>query len=402
MDDISESLSQKIDELIEQTTQKVVLSPATLTVLEDAAQAVAAAVLATERSYGKDVTASVMHAAMALHQVKKLKAMKSAFDDHTLAQLVGMAVESNISDDGDNTYVFSKLVHGDLDVPAKVSEAARDYEAAAQKILEGTFEIARAEDAMDADAPYLMWMTQEGHGVGIHDGDLDGILDVEVLEKLLDTDSTLKAAHAKLSDALTDASFEVLSDAYEEIVGNANDTYNEAAESATDSEKERDPSDYFPDGPGDSFSYQWNDVEQFVQKNIGDTYLGDLAEVAGKAQANGVSGDEIEKAMYDVGDYKFVPGIRAAKNCVVSSGSIGDVEMFINASAEVNNPYGKDITLKDVGEMLGSRLGKDISVKADFDANEAASGEIKTISNIDGYVGFFVDPKKLAAKLGVK
>ncbi len=331
-----------------------------------------------------------------------ISASQGAFDYDTLQQLVSMAIESNISDDGDNVYVFSNLVHGDLDVSAKVQEAARDYETAAEKLLEGTFEIARAEEAMAADAPYLMWMTQEGHGVGIHDGDLEGILDVEVLRKLLDTDSTIKAAHQSLADAIMESSFELLSDAYEEIVGNANDVYNTAVEAAVDAEKERDPSDYFPDGPGDSFAYQWNDVEQFVEKNLNSQYLEDVAEVCSKALAAGTSGDEIEKAMYDVGDYKFIPGIRAMKNVVVSTGSIGDVELFLNASEGVNNPFGKDITLKDVGEMMGTRLGSDISVKADFDAKEAASGEIKVISNIEGYVALIVDPKKLAAKLGVK
>jgi hypothetical protein len=402
MNDISESLSQKIDELIEQTTQKVELPPHTLTVLEDAAQAVAAVVKATKESFGADITAAVVKEARAKVLAKKLQAMKGAFDDNTLQQLVGMAIESNISDDGDNSYVFSKLVHGDLEVPAKVTEAARDYEAAAQKLLEGNFEIARAEDAMAADAPYLMWMTQEGHGVGIHDDDLEGIVDVDVLRKLLDSDSTIKAAHQSLADAIMESSFEILSDAYEEIVGNANDVYNDEIQLATETEKERDPSDYFPDGPGDSFVYQWNDVEQFAQKNLNDTYLGDLAEVCQQALDAGISSDEIEKAMFDVGEYRFVSGIRAMKNCIVSSGNIGDVEVFIGTDYSVDNPYGKDITLKDVGEMMQSRLSQDVNVKADFDADEASHGEIKVVTNINGYVGLFVDPKKLAAKLGVK
>ena len=402
MDDISESLSQKIDELIEQTTQKVVLPPQVVTKLEDAAVAVAAAVNATERTYGKDITAAVMKKATARHRAKKLLASGGAFDDNTLSQLVGMAIESNISDDGDNVHVFSKLVHGDLDVPAKVTAAARDYETAAEKLLEGNFEIARAEDAMDANAPYLMWMTQEGHGVGVNDGDLDAILDVDVLRKLLDTDSTIKSAHEKLADAITESSFELLSEAYEEIIGNANDVYDEAHEGAVDNEKEREPSDYFPDGPGDSFAYQWNDVERFVEKNIGDTYLGDIAEVAGKAMADGISGEEVEKTMFDLCEYKFIPGFRAMRNCVVSSGQLGDVDVSIQTDdLSVDNPFGKDLTLKDIGEMVKTRLGSEVNVKLNFDADEASQGNISSTANIDGYVGVFVDPKKLAAKLGV-
>ena len=404
MNDISESLSQKIDDLIEKTTQKVELPPHTLTVLEEAAQAVAAAVRATEKAYGKDVTASVMKKAQAKARLKKLKAASGSFDDKTLSRLVGMAIESSISDDGDLRYTFSKLVRGDLDVPSKVEKAARDYETAAEEALTRLAGEDAASEAMDSHAPYYMWMTQEGHGVGIHDGKLDDIdgLDLDALDKILDTNSTLKAAHEKLNGAIENASFEILSDAFEELVRNADDAYNTALEAAEEAEKERDPSDYFPDGIGDAFAYQHNDVERFVEKNLDDRYDGDLAEVAQKALDAGISGDEIEKAMYDVGEYEFIQGYARQKNTIASSGQIGDVDLMIDADLDVDNDFGDDLTLKDVGEMMSTRLASDVSTKTDFDAKEAAQGEIKVISNIDGYVAFIVNPKNLAAKLGVK
>ena len=75
---------------------------------------------------------------------------------------------------------------------------------------------------------------------------------------------------------------------------------------------------------------------------------------------------------------------------------------MIDADLDVDNDFGDDLTLKDVGEMMSTRLASDVSTKTDFDAKEAAQGEIKVISNIDGYVAFIVNPKNLAAKLGVK
>lgn len=400
MDNVFDQLSKKIDDLIEKTTQEVVLPEKALSSLEEASEAIAAC--AQRVDVGQDITAMVMKA---VRSKRKVMAAARGFDDKTLSQLVGMAVESMVSDDRVAVDALKSLVRGDFDPPSEVERAARDYEDAAQKLLIDIAGEDGAREAIDADAAYYMFMTQEGHGVGIHDGNLDGIpgLDLDVLDKALDTNDAIEAAHRNLQTAIYDSAFDLVSEAIHDVVDNANFAFEAAVEAAEEVEQERDPSDYFPDGPGDYFVHQWNNVKNFVRKSSTDHYLEDVAAVCQKALDMGISGEEIEKAMYDVGEYEFVPSHWATKNAVVSSGQIGDVDLTIDATrVEVKNAYGNDLTLQEVAKLLDTKIGRDVDVQLAFDKEEALAGDIAVTGYINGYVAFIVDPDKLAAELGVK
>jgi hypothetical protein len=356
-------------------------------------------------SFGAHLRSSVSmtkktKAAVDLSAAHALIASGGEIGDNTLGQLVGMAAESML--DGEARYLLSSVARGATDAPREVEKAARDYESAAEDVLTEIAGGAAAQEAMSNDAPYLMFMTQEGHGVGIHDGELDNIegLDLKVLSKKLDNHTALGSAYARLRNTIEESAWEEINEAMTELVEAANDAVSEEFDDRE--EQETDPNGSTAGEVagflGDQITYTYNDLKRFSEDETRDRYNGDLAEAVAAAFEAGHDERDIFKAIQDVGEVEWVRGIGATRGFSLSGGGSDEVELQVSAKdTEVSNPWGDDTNVAQIVKVLGE-MG-DIDVKFNY---EIKGDDITDHRSLDGYWNFDVDPRALRRKLRIK
>jgi len=320
------------------------------------------------------------------------------FGDNTLEQLVGMAVESML--EGEAQYLLSDLISGGS-LSSAVKSAASAYEAAAEALLTEIGGDEAAEEVMNNEGPFLMFMTQEGHGVGIHDGDLDNVegIDVDVLDKQLDKHPGITKAYMTLKTAIEENAWELVSEAMEDLVDEANSAVAEKLDEYEEHEID-------PDGStagevagflGDQITYTHTSLKDFSEDNR-DSNNDDLAEAVADAFAAGHDERDIFEAIQDVGEIEYIDSIRATRGFSLSNA--GEVELMVRAGEiEVNNPYGRGktnvATIVEVLEELSD-------VDAKFDYEMGSDGDITESRELDGYWNWDVDPAKLRRKLRLK
>lgn len=322
------------------------------------------------------------------------------FGENTLEQLVAMSAESMFSE-GVAKDILSPLFRA-VDVSQAVKRAAADYEDVAEKVLsEVSVSDEVVDEAMSNDAPYLMFMTQEGHGVGINDGDLDiEGLDLSALRDKLYNHTHLGSAYVTLRNAIEENAFEAGEEIIEELIDHANDAISEALDEREEYEKD-------PDGPsadslfeflGDQITYTYNSLEDFAEKEVTDRINGDLAEAVADAFAAGHDERDIFKAIQDVGEVEWVDGYRRERGFSLAVSS-DEVELEVDADGLVLPRVGD---IKDVTAGEAMQLAKQFDMEEGLDFEVDKRGLVTDSRDLNGYFNFDVDPSKLRKKLRLK
>lgn len=330
--------------------------------------------------------------------LSKLIASGGEIGNSTLEQLVGMAVETMFSDEYGSD-ILNNLIRGsDIELSSEVTRAAGEYQAAAEEVLTELAGPDAASQALQNDAPFLMFMTQEGHGVGINDGDLDNIdgLDLKALRGALDKHTRLGSAYVQLRTAVEENAYESVEEAADALASMSNDLVREAVDEYMENYK--DPDGYMAgevaQGLGDAITHSHNSLEDFASSNR-ERENEDLAEAIADAFAAGKDERDIQEAIDEVGEMEFVDGIRARRG--FSLGETGEIEIEIDTERlNLDNPYGRDVSVAAFAEFLDGF--DDLNVKLDF---ESKDGKYTAYEDADGYWNFDVDPAKLRRKLRV-
>lgn len=340
----------------------------------------------TEASAGKKLSA---------HALKKLIARYGEFDDNTLEQMVALSISEMYGGDGGDR-LLRNLIEGDVELPRSVKVAASEYEEAARDLLTELGGDAAANEGMDRDAPYLMFMSQMGKGSL---NDLKGIqgLDFNGLQGALNRHTRLGSAFVQLRNGIEEAALENAEDALTALVDAANEAVEEELTDRYDQYMEPYMGDEYLDGLGDQIAYSYGSLQKFAEDNR-DRRQEELAEVIGEAFEAGRDERDIFEAIRDVGEVEWVRGYGATRGFTLTTPQ-QEVELRVSVKDTelLNNPYGdEDVNLQTLAEYLEAH--EDIDA-GKFDWKVDKHGDVTDYRTLDGYWNLDVDPRRLRREL---